>query len=324
MLQNNRWFAGETNGWWRHPSGPGRPDAATKQRLESNPVATPSISTTKSLIARYSSTPRGRAVMANKMTPSLRRFRDYSAVGRMAYLVESIEDGALPLYDKDPTVPAYAIGENGDLVEELISSERVAALMFVLGALPMIPFTLIREKRFDVIKRTIELGVAGIREKEDVRVFATMDAMASDSDNPHPDFAIAAPFPADAVADAISVIRQHGLNCARIFINGRDYADFMKFDRDVLDPETQQGLLRSGYLGKVYGCQVIQSRVVPVGTVYFCGEREYYGRMPIRQDLTVITADMPWAFQVGFAMLEMLGILNYNFLSQQRALITRP
>lgn len=286
-------------------------------------MALPSIQTTKSLIARHINTPRGRATMANKMTPSLRRFRDYSAVGRMAFLVEDIEDGALPIYDKDPVVPAYAVGEAGDSIEQLISAERTFAPMFELASLPLIPFTQIRERRYDLIKRSIELGVAGVREKEDVRVFATMDALASDSDNPHTDVSIGAPIPADAIADCFGIIEQHGLRVARLFVNGRDYADFRKFDRDVLDPETQQNLLRTGYLGKIYGAQVIQSRVVPSGTIYFCGEREYYGRMPIRTELTVITADMPWMRVVGFSIFEQMGVLTYNFLSAQRALITR-
>jgi hypothetical protein len=202
----------------------------------------PSLQATRNLIARHIHSPRGRETMASKMTPSLRRFRDYSAVGRLSALVEDVEDGAL---------------------------------------------------------------------------------LASDSDNPHPDIQVGAPITADTIADCIAMIAQHGMRCVRIYINGRDYADFLKFDRDVLDPETQQALLRTGYLGKVYGCQVIQSRVVPAGTLYFCGEREYFARMPIRTELTVVSADMPWSRMVGFSAWEMIGFITYNFLSFQRALIMR-
>jgi hypothetical protein len=66
----------------------------------------PQVKTFKQLIARHIETGPGRRIMAAKMTPSLRRYRDYSAVGRKASLVEDLEDGALPLYDKDPIVPA--------------------------------------------------------------------------------------------------------------------------------------------------------------------------------------------------------------------------
>jgi len=283
----------------------------------------PSPQSFKRIIAKYISSGAGRATMASKMTPSLRRFRDYAAVGRKAFLVEDLEDGALPLYDKDPIIPAYAVAEGGDSIIALANSERVFAPLFELAALPLVQLTQIRERRYDLIKRTIELGVAGVKEKEDVRVFATINALAADADNPHTDIAVAAPLTADAIADGIGAIEEHGLRAARIFINGRDYADLRKFDRDVIDQETQQALFRTGYIGKVYGCQVIRSRVVPLGTVYICGEREYYGRFPVRTELTVLTADRPDERKVGFSIFEQVGVLTYNFLSSQRILITR-
>jgi hypothetical protein len=81
--------------------------------------------------------------------------RDYSAVGRKAYLVEDLEDGALPLYDKDPIVPAYAVAESGNSIAVLVDSQRVVAQLFEIATLPMIPLTQIRERRYDEIKRTI-------------------------------------------------------------------------------------------------------------------------------------------------------------------------
>lgn len=282
----------------------------------------PRVQSFKEVIARFIETGQGRRTMAAKMTPSLRRFRDYSAVGRKAFLVEDLEDGALPLYDKDPIVPAYAVAEAGDNINVLINSERVFAPLYEIATLPMIPLTQIRERRYDLIKRTIELGVAGVKEREDARVFATINALATDVDNPHIDISVSAPLTADAISDAIGAIEEHGLRAARIFMNGRDYADVRKFDRDVLDPETMQFLLRTGYVGKIYGCQAIRSRVIPPGTVYVCGEREYFGRFPVRTELTVINADRPDFRQVGYSIFEQVGTLCYNFLSSQRLLIT--
>lgn len=282
----------------------------------------PRIQTFKNVIAKYIESGEGRRTMAAKMTPSLRRYRDYSAVGRKAFLVEDLEDGALPVYDKDPIVPAYAVGESGDSIQVLVSSERVFAPLYEIATWPLIPLTQIRERRYDLIKRTIELGVAGVKEKEDVRVFATMNALAADADNPHPDIAISAPLAADAIADAIASIEEHGLRAARIFMNGRDYSDIRKYDRDVVDQETMQSLFRTGYIGKIYGCQVIRSRVIAPGTVYVCGEREYYGRFPVRTELTVITADVPQERKVGFSIFQQCGTLAYNFLASQRIQIT--
>lgn len=286
-------------------------------------MSTPSPQTFSSILAKYIGSGAGRNRLAAKMTPSLRRFRDYSAVGRKAFLVEDLEDGALAIYDKDPIVPAYAVSEGGNNVMTLVSSQRVNAPLFELASNPYIPLTQIRERRFDLIKRTIELGVAGVKEKEDVRVFSTVNALAADAANPHTDIPVAAPLTADVIADAIGAIEEHGLRVARLFMNGRDYADLRKFDRDSIDQETQQGLFRTGYIGKVYGAQVIRTRVVPPGTVYVCGEREFYGRFPVRTELSVITADKPEARQVGFSIFENIGVLTFNFLSSQRIVISR-
>lgn len=286
-------------------------------------MALPQVKTFKSLIAKYIENGQGRVQMAAKMTPSLRRYRDYSAVGRKAFLVEDLEDGALPLYDKDPIIPAYSVAEQGDSIVTIANSERVYAPLYEIASLPKIPLTQIRERRYDMIKRTLELGVAAVKEKEDVRVFATINALAEDADNPHEDIVVAAPMTADAIADGIAYIEEHGLRAARIFMNGRDYADLRKVDHSVIDQETMQALFRTGYVGKIYGAQIIRTRVIDPGMVYICGEREYYGRFPVRTELTVITADKPDERMVGFSIFEQVGTLVYNFLSSQRIEIER-
>jgi hypothetical protein len=60
---------------------------------------------------------------------------------------------------------------------------------------------------------------------------------------------------------------------------------------------------------KIYGCQVIRSRVIAPGTVYICGEREYFGRFPVRTELTVINADRPDLRMVGYSIFEQVGKL---------------
>jgi hypothetical protein len=278
----------------------------------------------RDLIASYIQSGSGRVHMAMKITPSLRRFRDYMAVGRRAFLVEDIEDGALPLYDKDPIVPAYVVGEGGDSVLSQTYGERIICPMFEIAALTDTPASEIRERRYDFVKRSLELAVSAIKEKEDARVFNTINSLATDPDNPHDDIGVAAPMTADVISDAVSIIEEHGLRAARIFMSGRDYADIRKNDHSVLDQTSLGSMWRTGYVGKIYGAQVIRSRVIAPGTIYITGEREYFGRMPVRQELTAINADKPWERRVGFSLWEQLGVLTYNFLASQRILIDRP
>jgi len=43
----------------------------------------------------------GRQKLAASLGPSLRRRRDYMSIARKALMVETLPDGALPIYDKE-------------------------------------------------------------------------------------------------------------------------------------------------------------------------------------------------------------------------------
>ena len=53
------------------------------------------------IIGKYIRTAAGRQRLAASMIQPLRRRRDYTSVGRKAFYVEQLPDGALPIYDKD-------------------------------------------------------------------------------------------------------------------------------------------------------------------------------------------------------------------------------
>jgi hypothetical protein len=106
-------------------------------------------------------------------------------------------------------------------------------------------------------------------------------------------------------------------------MNARDFADLRKWDRDTLDPITQGELLHTGYMANIYGAKIIVSRIVPVGTVYVCAEPEFFGRIAVRTELTVLSADDPVARKIGFSVFEQIGVACHNPFGIQRILITR-
>jgi hypothetical protein len=108
-----------------------------------------------------------------------------------------------------------------------------------------------------------------------------------------------------------------------VFLNARDYADLRKWDRDTLDIETQAILLKTGLFATLWGAKLMVSRIVPEGTVYVCGEAEFFGRIPVRTELTVLSADDPKNRLIGFSIFEQLGIGAYNPFSLQVLNITR-
>ncbi len=280
------------------------------------------------IISEYIRTPAGRARLAASMTQPLRMRRDYSAVGRKTFLVEELPDGALPIYDKDPEVTAYVVGEEGENILAIQKPRRVLFPLFEIASNPEIPLTQIKERRFDMIERAQVLAKSQVQAAEDERVFAVLDAIAANgfdsvAGGTNADIPVIAPISGAVIADAISLVERHDLHAARIFMNARDYADIRKFGRDILDPETQRELLRTGLMGTMYGCQIITSRLVPVGTVYICCDPEMFGRIPVRTELTVLSADDPKARTIGFSVFENLGLGAYNPRGLARLSITR-
>ena len=280
------------------------------------------------IISDYIKTPQGRAKLAASMTQPLRTRRDYSSVGRKTFLVEQLPDGALPIYDKDPDVTAFVVGEEGENILAITKPRRVIFPLFEIASNPEIPLTQIKERRFDLIERAQDLARAQIQAAEDERVFSILDAIATECFDSLPggtnaDIPVVAPISGSVLADAYSLIERHDLRVARVFMNARDYADVRKFGRDILDIESQATLLKTGLQASLWGAQIITSRIVPVGTVYVCCEPEMFGRIPVRTELTVLSADDPKARTVGFSCFENLGIGAFNPRGLVRLTITR-
>jgi hypothetical protein len=280
------------------------------------------------IIGEYIKTPQGRAKLAASMTQPLRLRRDYAAVGRKTFLVEQLPDGALPIYDKDPDVTAYVVGEEGQNILAITKPRRVIFPLFEIASNPEIPLTQIKERRFDLIERSQDLAKAQIQAAEDERVFAVLDSIAvagfdSLAGQLNPDIPVVAPISSAVLSDAFGLVERHDLRVARVYMNARDYADLRRFGRDILDIETQATLLKTGLMATLWGAQVVTSRLVPVGTVYVCCEPEHFGRIPVRTELTVLSADDPKARTIGFSVFENLGVGAFNPRGLARLTITR-
>lgn len=279
-------------------------------------------------VDQYIGTSAGRKILANSMIQPLRDRRDYSSVGRKTFLVEQLPDGAIPIYDKDPDVTAYVIGEEGDSITAVMKPRRVIFPLFEIAALPKAPLTQIKERRYDLLKRMQDLGKAQIQAAEDDRVFSIMDAIAVNGfDNipggTNPDIPVVAPISPSVLADAFAEIEFHDLRVARVYMNARDYADIRKFGRDVLDIESQATLWKTGMMATGWNAQFVVSRLVPAGVVYCCCEPEFFGRIPVRTELTVLSADNPEDRTIGFSMFENLGIGAHNPRGLVRLIVTR-
>ena len=209
------------------------------------------------ILSKNIRTAAGRQRLAASMIQPLRRRRDYTSVGRKAFYVEQLPDGALPIYDKDADVAAYVIGEEGDNIVSVVKPKRVLFPLFEIAANPEIPLTEIKARRFDLIERSVDLGNASIMAEEDKKIFSCMDAVCEDSTTPNSTITITGNLTSAALADGFAAIERHDLRVAHIFMNAKDFSDLRKWDRDTLDPDTQGDLLKTGILGGLWGAKII-------------------------------------------------------------------
>lgn len=275
------------------------------------------------IVEKYIQTPAGRAKLASSMTLPLRTQRDYKAVARKAYLVQQLPVGALPIYDRDPDVTAYVVGEEGTGILSIAKSSRIHFPLFEIACVPEVPISELKQRRFDLVLRMQDKAKSVIQLEEDVRGFAVMDAAAAAPANPNAPLATTAPVSANLISDALANIDRHRVRPARIFFNPVDYSDVRKFGRDIFDQETMQNLLKTGLMGTIYGTQVISTPQAPAGKIYCCGEKEFFGRVPVRTELTVISADRPWDRVIGFSCFEQLGFGIHNNFAQQTIEVAR-
>lgn len=275
------------------------------------------------IISQHIRTAAGRQRLAASMIQPLRKRRDYSSVARKAFFVEALPDGASPIYDKDPNITAYVVGEEGENIVAVAKPKRVLFPLFEIASTPEIQLTEIKQRRFDLIERSVDLAKAEIQAEEDRKGFAVMDALAADPTNPNPIIPVTGNLTANVLADAFANIERTDVSVATVFLNAKDYADLRKWDRDTLDLETQSYLLKTGLMATLWGAKLVVTRIVPEGTVYVCGEPEFFGRIPVRTELTVLSADDPKNRLIGFSIFEQLGIGAYNPFALQVLEITR-
>jgi hypothetical protein len=293
------------------------------------------------MLGQYLKSAGGRQKLAASLGPSLRRRRDYMSIARKALMVETLPDGALPIYDKEfdnaamtvgstpgsSFVEAFVVGEEGGDIVRVTKPKRVTVPTFEIVSNPMIPITQIKERRFDLVARALNLAKAEVGAQEDGYVFGLFDSVATTANNAgtgttgpiyNPDMVINAPIDINSMADGYGQIARHDIGIAYMFFNPRDYTDLLKWTQQNIDRETQRKLLKTGVMGYLWGATLLQSRKVGYGSIYLMTDAEFLGVIPERIPLTVMSADRPDLRQIGFSIFENLGFLIFNPSGLQR------
>ena len=79
-----------------------------------------------------------------------------------------------------------------------------------------------------------------------------------------------------------------------------------------IDFETSKELIKVGSMGNLYGMTINTSSAIPLDEIYVTGEAEFFGRIVVAQDLTVLNADDTRKREYGFSVFEQIGFLIHN------------
>lgn len=264
------------------------------------------------LMTRLLGSAQGRQRIAANIQEPLRKLRDYQAVGRRAFFVDELPDGTLPIYDMDVTTPAYVVGEEADSVMTVVHAKRMLVPLFELASYPKVPFTQVKERRFDIIRRIKQKARDELFRAEDNLIFALFSKCAAANIVNVTVSISRSSFVIGKMADLFAVIETHGLRVDKIYLNALNFPVIRKAGRDFADFETQRELLRTGYLGNLWGASIYMSPQCQNNTIYFITEPEYLGVLPVRIDLTVVPADDPANRAFGWSIFENIGLGVHN------------
>lgn len=293
------------------------------QSSSHNLAGRPSLSENQKdeMIKRALLTEEGKIALGQAMALPIRTNLDYKGVARRALVVDPLATGALPVYERDINVSAVVVSSNGSAPESVIHGDRVTVPEFEIVSNPVVRIREVRQRRFNVIERAVQKARQEIQANEDANIFAALDysgdAALGGGDNDAVDITDAGLERADMVRLSIQVDRWD-LVTTKYFMNIVEFGEIRLWSSQAgsavaqVDPVTHRELLQTGLMARLFGADIIVSKMVTPGTVFALADAEFVGVMPIRQDIESIPADEPKRLSLGWVVSEIIGLAIVN------------
>lgn len=235
-------------------------------------------------------------------------------IARRLLVIDNIGNGVDPKYERDIDVAAMVISSNGSPAESRVFGDSVVVPTFELAANPTVRINEVRRRRFNIIDRAVQKARQEIQAQEDANVFAAVDA-ASTVENFLQDISDGGLLKRDLVEIKLQIDRWDLLT-TKFFMNINEFGDILNWGSGggqgptggEVDPVTQREILQTGLYAKIFGADIMVSKIVPAGTVYGAADPEFVGVMPVRADIEVYPADEPKRLSLGWVVAEEIGI----------------
>jgi hypothetical protein len=268
------------------------------------------------MVKRAMTTADGKVALGQAMALPIRRNLDYKGIARRCLVVDPLPQGAIPRYDRDIDVAAMVVSSQGGPVESQVRGDSVIVPIFTIAANPVVKISEVRQRRFNVIERAIQKAGQEIQAQEDANIFAAFDSAADTTtggENTAQDIADAGLSRKDLV-EIKSQVDRWDLLTTKFLLNIKEYVDILNWSSNNgssaadVDPVTQREILQTGLYARVFGADLMVSKLVPVGTVFGLADPEFVGVMPVMQDIETMPADEPKRLMLGWVVSEMIGI----------------
>lgn len=273
-------------------------------------------------------TPEGRTTIAQTMLEPFKKGRDYVAIGRQVYAVDHLPPGAPMYYDLDPQFQAISISAKGGVDVSELATTRINLEPIILAVYPKVHVMDVSTRRFNILDRAQQRAQHEMAALEDVKVFAAFgnaNIAVNDQVNAGAINPVATGtngLDPDTASLAFSYVEAYDIPVANVIINAAQQRDLRLWTHRNFDPVTQRELIKTGYIGDLWGAQVRQSRKQTSGQVNFLGDPQYLGVISVRLDLSHMDAPDPQNLFYGWVFFEALGVAQLIGVGSSQANVT--
>jgi hypothetical protein len=273
------------------------------------------------LIRHHLSTSEGRQRIANDLITPIQRQLDFTSIARRIFRVDHFP-GIFPIYERAENSSTFMVDVEGSNVVPVTTGSRVVIPTFEISSHPEIPLSQIRNNRFELIDRAQNQAVQRISSTESLLSYNILNTVTTRTNQIIRPVEFNTPESIlNTFRDAFASIERSELRVARILSNRFDYFDYSIIQNnlnDNLDQTTHDELRASGVMGSLWGAQIITNQNIPQGEIFVTSEPEQLGVMPIRSDITVLSADDPSRAMLGWSIFEEVGMgcLNLNAVTR--------
>jgi len=283
-------------------------------------------------VSRALRSPEGRYEIGQTMLEPFREGRDYVSIGRKLFAVDHVQPGAPMWYDKDPQFSAYTIAKYGGARRVEVKGTRVELEPFPIAVLVRIPVLEVAVRRFNILDREQVRARAEMAEQEDVEV---LTALGNGTDTSAALTASSTVYPVTPqtcasttiartdLANLFAQIEQYDANVENLLFHAKDYKDIRGWTGTDFDPVTRRELLKTGYMGDLWGSAIRISKKQTVGRVTACAAPEFLGVISVRIDLDQMDAPLSELLQYGWVFYQYIGVAQLTSVGSCYLTVTR-